>query len=309
MTFDSPAMTSSRLIARPRYEGANIRTWIGFKHFIYLVEEGMHQWFRDQGWGARRLYHECGLGVQLVSSSVHLPAVMEIDDEALISVEPSSPGQFQVRITVNRDDAAVTVLKGRVSAVLAHTSGQFRLPDGLDLPLRADLSTGNDDSEGRSLPLIGAGPEDTIAAAYPGGHIYPRRLPYFYCHLSDRAQHSSYVRLLEETVEDFLAARGISVFAMLQSRGWIPVVSRVRVQLHDDAVMEQRIWSVLSLTDIYKNISFDATVNFYVERGAQLVRVASARILHGYAIGRGPQAGTLAVLDDVVIEALTKDGQ
>ena len=27
--------------AYPAYEGANIRTWIGFKHFMYLVEQAV----------------------------------------------------------------------------------------------------------------------------------------------------------------------------------------------------------------------------------------------------------------------------
>ena len=34
---------------RPSYEGANIRTWVGFKHFMYLVEESVLAWLRGSG--------------------------------------------------------------------------------------------------------------------------------------------------------------------------------------------------------------------------------------------------------------------
>ena len=54
------------LTCRPRYEGANIRTWIGFKHFMYLVEEAVLHWFRERGLGPQRLYHEYGLGLEIV---------------------------------------------------------------------------------------------------------------------------------------------------------------------------------------------------------------------------------------------------
>jgi trans-aconitate methyltransferase len=47
-------MTTS-LVMRPRHEGANMRTWIGFKHFLYLAEEAVLHWFRDHGYGVQRL--------------------------------------------------------------------------------------------------------------------------------------------------------------------------------------------------------------------------------------------------------------
>jgi hypothetical protein len=43
----------------------------------------------------------------------------------------------------------------------------------------------------------------------------------------------------------------------------------------------------------------------FVHRGAELVHVATARILHGYAVSRGEGAGRLAEFDDSTIAALT----
>ena len=41
------APTTTQL--RPRYEGSNICTWIGFKHVNYLVEEAVLEHFRQLG--------------------------------------------------------------------------------------------------------------------------------------------------------------------------------------------------------------------------------------------------------------------
>ena len=51
---------------RPRYEGSNISTWIGFKHINYLVEEAVLEHFRASGLPARGLYEAHGLGLDIV---------------------------------------------------------------------------------------------------------------------------------------------------------------------------------------------------------------------------------------------------
>src|SRR5262249_51880992 len=80
------AGTVTALTCRPRYEGANIRTWIGFKQFMLLAEEAVLAWFRERGLGPQRLYHEHGLGLEIVDSSVQLPALLEVDDEVRAEV-------------------------------------------------------------------------------------------------------------------------------------------------------------------------------------------------------------------------------
>jgi hypothetical protein len=43
----------------------------------------------------------------------------------------------------------------------------------------------------------------------------------------------------------------------------------------------------------------------WVERDDTLVHTATARILHGYAYARGPDAGRLVELDEATIAAVT----
>jgi hypothetical protein len=145
----------------------------------------------------------------------------------------------------------------------------------------------------------------TLAPAGSAAHLWSWRAPYFYCHFSDRVQHSGFVRALEDVVDRFLAARGLSVGTLLAERAWIPVVSRARVQLVEAAHMEETIHTTFVVTDILRGVMFDGRMDCHVRRGDRLVHVATAQILHGYAISRGPDAGSLATLDDAVVAALT----
>lgn len=273
---------------RPRYEGANIRTWIGFKHFMYIVEEAVLDWFRANTPGPHRLYHEHGLGLEIVDASVQLPSVLEVDDEVRAEVEPRAPGRFEVRLYTDRP-----VLRGKVTVALAREA---------DPPDRRPY-----DGEPRPVDLGDGEPVAGLPGA-PATFRWDWRAPYFYCHYSDRVQHSAYVRALEEVVDRFLADRGISVGHMLADRGWIPVVSRARVRLLGAAHMEETVHTTFTVEDILRDTMFDGRMDCYVRRGDGYARVATATILHGYAISRGPDAGGLARLDDVVVKALTGGG-
>jgi hypothetical protein len=94
---------------------------------------------------------------------------------------------------------------------------------------------------------------------------------------------------------------------MLDQRGWIPVVSRARVNQFVAAEMEEIVHTAFRVTDVVRNTGFDARMDCYVLRDGVLVHTASARILHGYAISRGPGAGRLAELDPATVTALTRD--
>src|SRR5262249_50506376 len=86
MTVTSPA---TMLVARPAFEGANIRAWIGFKHFMYLIEAAVLRWLESSGAGPGRLYLENGLGTEIVDCSVQLPVTLELDDEVRADVHPA----------------------------------------------------------------------------------------------------------------------------------------------------------------------------------------------------------------------------
>lgn len=300
-------MTS--VIARPRYEGANIRTWIGFKHFYYLVEEAVLEWFREQGSGPRALFHEHGLGVEIVDCSLQLPHLLEVDDEVRAEVGRDGHGRLAVRLAVRRDDREVVVGKARVTVALVRERDATEhrpAPEalrGMDLAELADAGT-VDTPDHRRIPA-GRTVADVLAPGGTPAFLWSWRAPYFYCHFSDRVQHSGYVRALEEVVDRFLADRGLSVGRLLRDRAWIPVVSRSRVRLVEAARMEETVHTVLTVTDVLRRSLYEARVDWYVQRDDRLVHAATASILHGYAVSRGPRAGQLVELDDRVIATLT----
>ncbi|MBM0236884.1 thioesterase family protein [Micromonospora sp. ATA32] len=281
--------TTATHVARPRYEGANIRTWIGFKHFMYLVEEAVLAWLREQGHGARELFHSYGLGVEIVDCSVQLPAVLEVDDQVRAEVTHVTGRRFTVQLAVRRDGRDVVVLRGKVTVALVAEADAMR-HEAAPGPLAALVAWSLTDVTGPIEPR----------AELPTGRsslLWSWRAPYFYCHFSDRVQHSGFVRCLEEVVDRFLADRGISVGRMLRERSWIPVVSRARVRLLAPAHMEETVHTVFTVTDVLRGIMFDGRMDCFVERDGAFWPVATASILHGYAISRGPRAGSLAELD------------
>jgi acyl-CoA thioesterase FadM len=303
--------------ARPAYEGANIRTWIGFKHFLYVVEQAALQWLRDQGTSARRLYLEHGLGFEVVDCSVLLPAVLELDDdvraEVRAEVRPAEVAagrgnRLAVTLSVLRDGAQVTVLRGRVTVALVRerTAAAHRpAPAALAALEVADLGQAGTVPAPDHRRMAAGQSARSALSADPAAFLWSWRAPYFYCHFSDRVQHSGFVRALEEVVDRFLADRGVSVGRMLAERSWIPVVSRARVRLIAAAHMEETVHTVFTVTDILRGTMFDARMDCYVQRGDLLVAVAAGQILHGYAIAAGPGAGGLAKLDGDMAQAQT----
>ncbi len=312
---DSAATT---LEATPSYEGANIRTWIGFKHFMYLVEAAVLKHFRDNGLGARELYHRHGVGLEVVDSSVQLPHVLEVDDDLEVVVEPTprqKPGHgasFTARIRIRKGDDKVLALKGKVRVALIAEkdapSSEPAPPAVSDLVLDEVAALADADEAGSALPVPdGQDVADVLVPPGSGAYLWSWRAPYFYCHYSDRVQHSAYVRAMEEVVDHFLHDRGLGIGRMLDERAWIPVVSRARVRLTADAHMEEVVHTVFTVRDFIKDLSYTATFDCYVRRADRLVRTATGTIMHGYAISRGEKAGTVAPLDEVTRKALLGD--
>lgn len=295
-TVSADRVTITR--ARPGFEGANIRTWIGFKHFEYLLEAAVLDWIRDQGIGARNLFHDFGLGVEIIDSSIQLPAVLELDDEVRTEVRQIGPTRLGVSMSVEREGARTVVLRGKVTLALIEEPAAERRSQppepyaALMTPSVADAAAHDVEPvglAGRSLP-------DVLAGA-PNSLLWSWRAPYFYCHYTDRVQHSGYVRCLEEVVDRYLDSRGLSVARLLRERSWIPVVSRARVQLLGSAGMEETVHCVFTVRDVLREVMFDGRMTCWVERDGTLYPVAQATILHGYAISAGPGAGGLAELD------------
>jgi len=304
----TPLAPAAVLLARPAFEGANIRAWIGFKHFMYLVEAAVLRWLEESGAGPGRLYLEHGLGAEIVDCSVQLPATLELDDHVRAEVRPHPDGRLDVQLSIERDGREVVVLRGKARLALVQEPGAPAAAPAPAALLPLVVTQLDDVTRDTDLPPLGAhnGPERSLLAAHPDAFLWSWRARYFHCHWSDRVQHSAYVRALEEVVDRFLTDRGISVGRMLVERSWIPVVSRARVRLAAAARMEETVFTVFTVQDVLRDTLFDARMHCYVSRDGWLTPVATASILHGYAMATGPAAGGMARLDEGVVTALTR---
>jgi acyl-CoA thioesterase FadM len=295
---------------RPHYEGANIGTWIGFKHLLYLIEEAVLQWFRERGIGPQRLYHEYDLGLEIVDSSALLLTLLEIDDEVTAEVTPRWPGLFSVRLLVKREVPTV-VLKSKVKVVLVKGKKAREVkpvPDNIAPLVVPNVAQAMTDIARRDLRIApGEQPCAVLTPRDSPTFLWSWQARYFHCHYSERVQHSSYVRALEEVVDRFLNERGLAIGRVLDEQGLIPVVSRARVQLIADAYMEETIHTTFVVEDIFKETVYDARMDCYVQRGETLAHTATARILHGYAISKGEDAGRLTRLNESTLAALTSE--
>ncbi len=283
---------------RPALEGANIRCWIGFKHFHYLAEAAIAEWLLAHTPGTRRLFLDHGLGVRLRQVSAQLPAVLEIDDEVQATVQCETPGRFTVLLAkAGPDGGAVPVCKARFQIEL-QPLGEATVP--LD-PSRWPLLP----------PAVEAMP-DPAAAARPvpdTAYAWTWTVPYYYGQFSTVAAGSAFIKTLEEAVDRFLADRGLAVPELVEDRGWIPVVSRYRLRLLADARIGEDVRSAFWVTDVLRGTLFDGVLECSVRRGEDTVVVARATILHGYAVSTGPRAGQLAELDETTIAALLGPGR
>jgi len=130
------------------------------------------------------------------------------------------------------------------------------------------------------------------------------RIPYPYCHFNSRLQLSGYLRLLEEVVDLFLADRGVSIRSLLCERSWIPVVPHSSITILDEVIMEEELYTVFTVENIFKNVTFLARMDAYVLRDGTLLRTASGRITHGYAEIVSRKDFHLTELDERMLAAL-----
>src|SRR5215211_6340642 len=112
---------STTSVVYPRYEGANICTWIGFKHVNYLVEEAVLNHFRDCGLPPRALYEEHGLGLDLVDLDTRISHALHLDDAVAARVVPvagAAGGSLAFRVTLELAGVPGPAVSARVVACL-----------------------------------------------------------------------------------------------------------------------------------------------------------------------------------------------
>jgi acyl-CoA thioesterase FadM len=297
---------ATRLEIRPRYEGSNICTWIGFKHVNYLIEEAVLDHLRSSGLAAGELYETHGLGVDIVDLDTRILHAYHIDDIAVADVrrDPKLPDElaFLVELTVGGSTRAAS---SRVKVVL-----RLDTSAGPGEPVPAGLEPYTVDRLGLELPKapqpvkIGAG--DPLAELVEGNNAFAWkwRIPYPYCHFTKRLQMSGYLRIMEEVVDLFLADRGVSIRTLLDEQDWIPVVPHSRITVLDEVLMEEELYTVFTVEDVFKRFTYTARMDCYVARDGVLVPTATGRITHGYAVIDNRRDWRLISFDDRLTSAL-----
>lgn len=307
---------SHTLEMRPRYEGSNICSWIGFKHVMYMMEEALLSTLNKHDLGKGKLFEKHGLCLEIVDSSIRILHAFHMDDQAQVEVEfcPKSDDflEYNVRIFLERDQKKLKAGSGKIRATLRqyYDQSQISKPAGALLPyivqtapvppsstvVKNNLARGVSVEHGELLALH----KDSSLSTF----IWEWHVPYFYCHFTNRMQHSGYLRLMEEVVDLFLADRGISIRTMLEKKNWIPVVPSAQVSILEDAFMEEQIYTVYTVKDIFKDFVYTAGFDCYVERDGKIVHTATGTITHGYAVIDNRWNWTLVNLDADTIDAL-----
>ncbi|MEU9481779.1 hypothetical protein [Streptomyces sp. NPDC048191] len=312
--------TPTTVQVRPRYEGSNICTWIGFKHVNYLVEEAVLDHFRQSGVPARELYERHGLCAEFVHLDTRITSAFHMDDLVDAEVRPARRGEagelcFDVSLTVERDGKPVKSAGSRVHVLLRtdqrggsaepapgelrpFTAEAIRRPAPTDLPVPVVTPL--------ALGRGGSGGDPVLAELTRGTNSFAWRwrIPYPYCHFTERLQMSGYLRQMEEVVDLFLADRGVSIKTLLDDQNWIPVVPRSTITLLDEALMEEDLYTVFTVEEVYKGVTYTARMDCYVLREGRLVRTAEGRITHGYAVIKNRRDWNLVDFDERMLAAL-----
>ncbi|WFB09316.1 hypothetical protein LRS74_21430 [Streptomyces sp. LX-29] len=308
---------------RPRYEGSNICTWIGFKHVNYLVEEAVLVHFAQSGLPARALYEEHGLGLDFTTMDTRILHAFHLDDEAEAEVVPVAKGgeealTFKVTIRVERNGETLKAVTSNVRLALRvdrYLEAAAEVPAelapfavdrlGVELPPVAD--PGPEFTAAANAALAGGGDERAVLTALTTGrnaYAWKWNIPYPYCHFTERLQLSGYLRLMEEAKDRFVADRGISIKTLLDDRRWIPVVPRSTVRIVDEALMEEDLYTVYTVEEVFKDFTYTSRMDNYVIRDGALHLVQSGRIVHGYAVIDNRRDWRLVSFDDRVLDAI-----
>ncbi|WP_033439541.1 thioesterase family protein [Saccharothrix sp. NRRL B-16314] len=307
----------------PGYEGANIGTIIGFKHVNYLVEKAVIEHFRRCGLAVGALYESSGVGFDIIDVKTKLSAALLVDDDVDAVVTPTTGesgnvASFSVELTVQRDGAPKRAVRSKVQVQFRRDEDERRmtkrapLPEGLDRFVvdRIGGSEPGDAITDAGAPLMsGASSDDDPVSRklVEGRNAYAWRfkVPYPYIHFFERLQMSAYLRLMEEAKYRFVEARGCSIGGMLTERNWIPAVSANSVTIMDEVLMEEDLYIVYSVKDIFKNMLYTATMDCYVVRDGKLVQTATGEITHCYVMVENGKEAVMVPWDERVVTAFS----
>ncbi|MFJ7205950.1 hypothetical protein ACIQWR_20735 [Streptomyces sp. NPDC098789] len=312
--------TTARL--RPLFEGNNISFAIGFKHINYVAEAAVLDHFRSAGLPVGDLYRRFGLGFDVVDIHSRLAALLAVDDEVEAVVTPVTKAaddrlRFKVELYVEREGKRVKCAGSKVAVALRvddHIKADEAWPEGIERFTAARLGTGERRAiDAAPLPYggftAGRGTDtDPVLAELIGdtnAFGWRWRMPYFYCHFNERVQMSGFLRIMEEVEDLFLADRGLPIKKVLDTRGWIPVVTQSRIEILDETVMEEELYTVYTVESIFKTLLYSTRMDCYVLRDGALVKTATGTITHGYLHESAPNQWEMAEFDASTVTALS----
>lgn len=312
---NDPTMPGTTVSLRPQFEGANVGPWIGFKHVNYMVEEAILAHFRNQGLDVRSLYADDGLCFEIVDIDTRIIRGLRLEDELAFHINPSdrAPAPELAFDVVIQDESGVgKPIKMAISKVVVLLRRDSRWPAPAGKPALQAV-----DTIVRSKPQSGFGSTCSALDAHNPGSTdtgqnsfsWKMRIPYFYCHFTERLQMSGYLRVMEEAVDRLLADRGVSIRSILEEHQLIPAVPRSRIIMVGEAYMEEELHTILTIDQIFKDLTFTATMESYVMREGKVVNTAVGAITHGYARLDGRASWTLANLNDRLRTALAGNAQ
>lgn len=311
---------ASTVSLRPRYEGNNICTWIGFKHVNYLIEEAVLEHFRNSGLPTRRLFEEFGLGLDIIGIDSRILNAFHLDESAVAEVVPATGDDDTVltfKVKMSKADSSGKDVTAKVRVVLRRETfveetdsvpaelAQFTVDRIGGSEPGAAVSTVDNTalSAGRGITT---GADPVLAHLLEGQNAvgWKWRIPYPYCHYNERLQMSGYLRQMEEVVDLFLAERGISIKSLLDDRKWIPVVPHSKITILDEVGMEEDLYTVYTVEDVFKEFTYTSRMDCYVVRDGHLVQTATGHITHGYAVIENRKDWSLVNFDERVLKAL-----
>lgn len=291
----------TELQIRPRYEGSNICTWIGFKHVNYMVEEAVLDHLRQHGHKAGELYERHGLCVDITDIDTKIMSAFHIDSLATATVRPVASAGPELRFAVEISLDGVKAVTSKVSVALRLDPRGWPAeepPAALAPHVVTQLGT-----PVAPIPVDGDPLDQLTAGQNAFGWAW--RIPYFYCHFTERVQMSGYLRQMEEILDLFVADRGASIKTLLDEQNWIPVVPRSRITILDEAKMEEELLTVFTVEDVFKRYTFTARMDCYVQRDGMLVPTATGRITHGWAEIENRRDWSMVRFDDRLTDAIT----
>ena len=90
----------------PDFEGATVRMWIGFKHFLYLAERAAYEYLATRGASPRDLFWQQGSCLQVIASSLRVRSAMMYGERVLAAVQPTAAeadGTLHLQVTLTSE--------------------------------------------------------------------------------------------------------------------------------------------------------------------------------------------------------------